>query len=179
MDNCFTELVFCGLSCFPFWQHHSLTLSTPWKEMGIAEKQRCSTRTQVAKLVPIPEYPLWYPYPYLCFNMAWYPYSYPFHYTSTRTRVPIVVPVPVLQHGLVPVLIPIPISLYPYPYPCFNMAWYPYSYPYPFHCTRTRVPILALVPVPVFGTRLQLCEKEGGFPVFDTDILNTFFFANC
>ena len=39
LENCFTELVFCGLSCFPFWLHHSLTLSTLWKEMGIVEKE--------------------------------------------------------------------------------------------------------------------------------------------
>ena len=82
----------------------------------LCEKQRCSTRTQVPKLIPVPEYPLCYPCP--CFNMAWYPYSYPFHCTCTRTRVPIVVPVPVFQHGLVPVLVPI--SLYPYPYPSIH-----------------------------------------------------------
>ena len=140
-------------------------------------------RTQVAKLVPVPEYPLWYPYPHriqhglvpilIPIPISLYPYS------ST-----IVVPVPVFQHSLVPVLVPeyllwdpypnlypfqhglVPIFVpipeyplrYPYPYPCFNMAWCLYSYPYPFHCTRTRVPVL--VPVPVFGTRLQLCYME-------------------
>ena len=133
----------------------------------------CSTHTQVAKLapVPVPECPLSYPYLHPCFNMAWYPYSYPSPFHCTRTRVlivvPVPVPVPVFQHGLVPVLVPIPFSLYPYSsthwypypylYPCFNMAWYTYSYPYPFHSTRTRVP--DLVPVPVFGTRLQLCHS--------------------
>ena len=38
LDNCFTWLVFCGLSCFP-WLHHFVTLSTLWKEMEIAEKE--------------------------------------------------------------------------------------------------------------------------------------------
>ena len=38
LDNSFTELVFCGLSCFPFGLHHYLTLSTLWKEMEIVEK---------------------------------------------------------------------------------------------------------------------------------------------
>ena len=76
------------------------------------------TRTHTHFIVPIPEYPLWYPDP--CFNMAWYPYSYPypFHCTHTCTQVPTVVPGPMFQHGLVPVLVPIPISLYPYPGTC-------------------------------------------------------------
>ena len=39
LDNCFTELVFCGLSCFPFRLPHFLTLSTLWKETGIVEKE--------------------------------------------------------------------------------------------------------------------------------------------
>ena len=36
LDNCFTELVFCGLTCFAFGLP---TLSTPWKEMAILEKE--------------------------------------------------------------------------------------------------------------------------------------------
>ena len=38
LDNCFTELVFRGLS-LPFWLHPFLTVSTPWMEMGISEKK--------------------------------------------------------------------------------------------------------------------------------------------
>ena len=39
LDNYFPELIFCGLSCFPLWLHHLLTLLTLWKEMEIVEKE--------------------------------------------------------------------------------------------------------------------------------------------
>ena len=38
LDNCFTDLVFCGLSYFHFGCHF-LTLSTTWKEIEIVEKE--------------------------------------------------------------------------------------------------------------------------------------------
>ena len=114
----------------------------------------CSTRThtQVAKLAPVPEYPLWYPYP--CFNMAWYPYSYPspFH----CTRVPIVVPVPVLVSTWLGTRTRTHCGTRTRTCTRFNMAWYPYSYP--FHCTHTRTRVPTVVPVPIStcpGTRTR------------------------
>ena len=121
--------------------------SQPFKSTT-SKCQRCSTRihtcTQVAKLVPVPEYH--------CGTR-----------THTCTRVSTWLGRPTRTHTHF--IVPVPVPEYPlwHPYPCFNMAWYPYSYPCPFHCTRTRVPVL--VPVPIFGTRLQLwkCANKGHF----------------
>ena len=112
--------------------------------------QRCSTRTrtltQLSKLVPVPEYPLWYPYP--CFNMAWYPYSYPypFHCTRTHTEVPVPVPVPVPIPIFQPSLVPVPTGWYLYgTVPTgWSLFWYPYPY---------------LVPIPGIHTH-KICEPK-------------------
>ena len=57
-NHCFTELVFCGLSCFPFGYIIFLTLSTPWREMGIAEKEACLFLSDILNTFPSPPPPL-------------------------------------------------------------------------------------------------------------------------
>ena len=112
--------------------------------------QRCSTRTrtQVPKLVPVPEYLLWYLYPYPCFNMAWYPYSYPypFHCTRTRTHISAQLGTRTCNYRLVPV--PVPTGWYPYPYlvpipiksvnpsSFVSIILVPLLLHYPTHCTH-------------------------------------------
>ena len=71
------------------------------------------TRTHTHFIVPIPEYPLWYPYP--CFNMAWHPYSYPYPFHCTRTRVSTWLATRTRTHTHF--IVPVPEYLFWYPYP--------------------------------------------------------------